>query len=120
MTFSPYYIIIAIGCFAGAALMFTKLRNAIDTSVSIPIGVLFSLCGVYILCREFISGFAESTAVSWAAQGVLVVFLVYLLLSYNNVRAQQNSEFDEEQDADDKPSDDSPSPDASDESESDN
>lgn len=95
MTFSPYYIIIAIGCFVGAVLMFTKLRKA--TPVSIPVGILMALGGIYILCREFIKGFAENTAVSWAVRGVLVVFLVYMVLSYNNVRAEQNAEFDEPQ-----------------------
>ncbi|MDD6395972.1 MAG: hypothetical protein PUB37_07335 [Firmicutes bacterium] len=96
MIFSPYHIIIAIGCFACAALMFTKLRKA--TPVSIPVGILAALGGIYILCREFIKGFADSEITSWAARGVLVVFLVYMLLSYNNVRAEQKAEFDEPQD----------------------
>lgn len=95
MTFSPYYIIIAIGCFACAVLMFTKLRKA--TPVSIPAGILAALGGVYILCREFIKCFADSQAVSWAVRGVLVVFLVYMLLCYNNVRAEEKAEFDEPQ-----------------------
>lgn len=98
MEISPYYIIIAIACFAGAGLMLTKLRKA--TPVSIPVGILAALGGVYILCREFIKGFAESAAASWTMRGVLVVFLVYLLLSYNNVRAEQNAEFDEPQESD--------------------
>lgn len=75
--------------------MFTKLRKA--TPVSIPVGILMALGGIYILCREFIKGFAENTAVSWCVRGILVVFLVYMVLSYNNVRAEQNAEFDEQQ-----------------------
>lgn len=97
MEFSPYYIIIAIGCFACAVLMFTKLRKA--TPVSIPVGILAMFGGVYILCREFVKGFAESAVASWIMRGVLVVFLVYLLLTYNNVRAEQNAEFDEQQES---------------------
>lgn len=97
MTFSPYYIIVAVGCFVGAVLMFTKLRKA--TPVSIPVGILAALGGVYILCREFIKGFADSQAVSWVVRGVLVVFLVYMLLSYNNMRAEENAEFDEPQES---------------------
>lgn len=99
MIFSPYYIIIAIGCFVGAVLMLTKLRKA--TPVSIPVGILMALGGIYILCREFIKGFAESTAVSWTVRGVLVIFLVYMVLSYNNVRAEQNAEFNEPQESED-------------------
>ncbi len=95
MTFSPYYIIIAIGCFAGAVLMFTKLRKS--TPVSIPVGILAALGGVYILCCEFIKGFADSTIISWVVRGVLVIFLVYMLLSYNNVRAEERAEFDDQQ-----------------------
>lgn len=95
MIFSPYYIIVAIGCFAGAVLMFTKLHKS--TPISIPVGILMALGGIYILCREFIKGFANNAAVSWGVRGILVVFLVYMLLSYNNVRAEQNAEFDEPQ-----------------------
>lgn len=93
MMFSPYYIIIAIGCFAGAAIMFTRLRSY--ASVSTPAGILLVLGGIYILCREFIAGFAENAIASYAARGVLVVFLIYILLTYNNMRAEQNAEFDE-------------------------
>lgn len=96
MIFSPYYIIIAIGCFACAALMFTKLCKA--TPVSIPVGILAALGGIYILCGQFIKGFADSEITSWVVRGVLVVFLVYMLLSYNNVRTEQKAEFDEPQD----------------------
>ena len=92
MTFSPYFIIIAIGCFAGAALMFTRFRN--QAAVTYPTGILLILGGIYLLCREFINGFAESQASSWAARGVLVVFLIYLLLSWNNLKAERNAEFD--------------------------
>ena len=90
---SPYYIIIAIGCFAGAALMFTRFRQ--QTAVAYPTGVLLILAGVYLLCREFIRGFAESPVSSWAARGVLVVFLIYLLLCWNNLKAERHSEFDD-------------------------
>lgn len=93
MTFSPYYMIIAIGCFAGAVLMFTRLRD--QAAVTRPAGILLALGGVYILCREFISGFAESAVASYAARGVLVVFLIYLLLTYNNLQAERRAEFDE-------------------------
>lgn len=93
MTFSLYYMIIAIGCFAGAVLMFTRLRD--QAAVTRPAGILLVLGGVYILCREFISGFAESTVASYAARGVLVVFLIYLLLVYNNLQAEHRAEFDE-------------------------
>ena len=84
MVFSPYYIIIAVGCFVGAVLMFTRFRQ--QAAVSYPAGVLLILGGIYILCREFIRGFAESPVSSWAARGVLVVFLIYLLLSWNNLK----------------------------------
>lgn len=93
MVFSPYYIIIAVGCFVGAVLMFTRFRQ--QAAVSYPAGVLLILGGIYILCREFIKGFAESPVSSWAARGVLVVFLIYLLLSWNNLKAERNSEFDD-------------------------
>ena len=93
MVFSPYYIIIAVGCFVGAVLMFTRFRQ--QAAVSYPAGVLPILGGIYILCREFIKGFAESPVSSWAARGVLVVFLIYLLLSWNNLKAERNSEFDD-------------------------
>ena len=93
MVFSPYYIIIAVGCFVGAVLMFTRFRQ--QAAVSNPAGVLLILGGIYILCREFIKGFAESPVSSWAARGVLVVFLIYLLLSWNNLKAERNSEFDD-------------------------
>lgn len=93
MLFSPYYIIIAVGCFAGAAIMFTRLRD--QAAVTVPAGILLTLGGIYILCREFIKGFADSAIVSYAARGVLVVFLIYLLLTYNNLRAERSAEFDE-------------------------
>ena len=93
MVFSPYYIIIAVGYFVGAVLMFTRFRQ--QSAVSYPAGVLLILGGIYILCREFIRGFAESPVSSWAARGVLVVFLIYLLLSWNNLKAERNSEFDD-------------------------
>lgn len=86
-------MIIAIGCFAGAVLMFTRLRD--QAAVTRPAGILLVLGGVYILCREFISGFAESAVASYAARGVLVVFLIYLLLVYNNLQAERNAEFAE-------------------------
>ena len=92
MTFSPYYLIIALGCFTGAVLMFTRFRD--QAAVTTPAGILFALAGVYILCREFISGFAESAVASWAARGVLVVFLIYLLLCWNNLKAERSAEFD--------------------------
>ena len=92
MQFSPYFIIIAIGCFGGAALMFTRLRD--QAAVTYPTGILLILGGIYLLCREFVKGFAESPASSWAARGVLVVFLIYLLLSWNNLKAERNAEFD--------------------------
>lgn len=90
---SPYYIIIALGCFAGAALMFTKLRR--EVTVSVPTGILLVLAGIYLLCGQFIKGFASHPAASWGARGVLVVFLIYILLSYNNTRAEQNAKFEE-------------------------
>lgn len=93
MVFSPYYIIIALGCFAGALLMFTRFRH--QAAVTYPTGVLLILGGIYILCREFINGFAESPVSSWVARGVLVVFLIYLLLGWNNLKAERNSEFDD-------------------------
>ena len=93
MIFSPYYIIIALGCFAGALLMFTRFRH--QAAVTYPTGVLLILGGIYILCREFINGFAESPVSSWVARGVLVVFLIYLLLGWNNLKAERNSEFDD-------------------------
>ena len=92
MQFSPYFIIIAIGCFGGAALMFTRLRD--QAAVTYPTGILLILGGIYLLCREFVKGFAESPASSWTARGVLVVFLIYLLLSWNNLKAERNAEFD--------------------------
>lgn len=95
MTLSPYYLIVALGCFVGAALMFTRFRR--EVSVSIPTGILLVLAGVYLLCGQLIKGFAEHPAASWTARGVLVVFLIYLLLSYNNVRAERNAEFDQPQ-----------------------
>lgn len=98
MVLSPYYLIVALGCFVGAALMFTRFRREI--SVSIPTGVLLVLAGIYLLCGQFIRGFAQHTAVSWSARGVLVVFLIYLLLSYNNARAEENAEFDDPADND--------------------
>ncbi len=98
MTLSPYYLIVALGCFAGAALMFTRFRR--EVSVSIPTGILLVLTGVYLLCGQLIKGFADNPALSWTARGVLVVFLIYLLLSYNDARAQQNAEFDAPQDKD--------------------
>ena len=96
MQFSPYFIIIAIGCFAGAALMFTRFRD--QAAVTYPTGILLILGGIYLLCREFVKGFAESPASSWTARGVLVVFLIYLLLSWNNLKAERNAEFDLPQD----------------------
>lgn len=93
LVFSPYYIIIALGCFAGAFLMFTRFRH--QAAVTYPTGVLLILGGIYILCREFINGFAESPVSSWVARGVLVVFLIYLLLGWNNLKAERNSEFDD-------------------------
>lgn len=92
MIFSPYYIIIAIGCFIGAVLMFTRFRQ--QAAVTYPTGVLLVLGGIYLLCREFIRGFAESPVSSWTARGVLVVFLIFLLLSWNNLKAERSSEFD--------------------------
>ncbi len=100
MQFSPYFIIIAIGCFGGALLMFTRFRD--QAAVTYPTGVLLILGGVYLLCREFIRGFAESPVSSWAARGVLVVFLIYLLLSWNNLKAERNAEFDAPQDSEEK------------------
>ena len=35
-----------------------------------------------------------SMAASWAARGVLVIFLIYLLLSWNNLKAERNAAFD--------------------------
>ena len=92
MQFSPYFVIIAIGCFAGALLMFTRLRE--HAAVTYPTGILLILGGIYLLCREFVSGFAESPVASWTARAVLVVFLIYLLLSWNNLKAERNAEFD--------------------------
>ena len=96
MQFSPYFIIIAIGCFVGAVLMFTRFRD--QAAVTYPTGVLLILGGIYLLGREFVKGFAESAVSSWAARGVLVVFLIYLLLSWNNLKAERNAEFDLPQD----------------------
>lgn len=93
MIISPYYIIIALGCFAGAVLMFTRFRQ--QSAISYPTGVLLILGGIFILCREFIRGFAESPVSSWVARDVLVVFLIYLLLSWNNLKAERSAEFDE-------------------------
>ena len=93
---SPYYIIIALGCFAGAALMLTRLRR--EVTVSVPTGILLILAGIYLLCGQFIKGFSGHTAASWGARGVLVVFLIYILLSYNNTRAEQNAAFEEPED----------------------
>lgn len=105
MTFSPYYIIIAIGCFAGAALMFTRFRA--QAAVSFPAGMLMALGGIYLLCREFVSGFADSPVASWVARGVLVIFLIYLLLCWNNLKAEQDAEFGSNEpqpsDSDDNP-----------------
>ena len=95
MIFSPYFIIIAAGCFVGAAVMFTRLRQY--AAVTYPAGVLLILGGIFILCRAFIPGFAASTVSSWVARGVLVLFLIYLLLNWNNMKAEQNSEFDDKQ-----------------------
>ena len=92
MIFSPYYIIIAIACFVGAALMFTRFRQ--QAAVSYPSGILLILCGIFLLCREFIPRFANSDVTSWAARGVLVVFLIYLLLCWNNLKAERSAEFD--------------------------
>lgn len=92
MMFSPYYLIIAVGCFAGAVLMFTRFRQ--QSAVTFPTGILLILGGIYLLCREFIPGFAESPVSSWAARGVLVVFLIYLLLAWNNLKAERSAEFD--------------------------
>ena len=78
--------------------MFTRLRD--HAAVTTPAGILLVLGGIYILCREFIPGFAESAIASYAARGVLVVFLIYILLTYNNMRAEQNGEFDEQTEAD--------------------
>ena len=100
MQFSPYFILIAIGCFAGAVLMFTRFRD--QAAVTYPTGVLLILGGIYLLCREFVSGFAESPVSSWAARGVLVVFLIYLLLSWNNLKAERNAEFEAPQDSEEK------------------
>ena len=55
-------------------------------------GNLLILAGIYLLCREFISGFAESPVGSWVARGVLVIFLIYLLLSWNNLKAERSEE----------------------------
>lgn len=93
MIISPYYIIIAVGCFAGALLMFTRFRQ--QAAVTYPAGALLILGGIYLLCREFIRGFADNPVCSWVARGVLVVFLIYLLLSWNNLKAERNSEFDD-------------------------
>lgn len=93
MIFSPRNLIIAAACLIGAVIMFTKLRK--ETPVSIPVGILLALTSIYIVLREFVQGFANNQAVSWTAKGILVVFLIYMLLSYNNVRAEQNAEFDE-------------------------
>ncbi|MBQ9902840.1 MAG: hypothetical protein IJM51_10730 [Clostridia bacterium] len=90
MQFSLYFIIIALGCFVGAALMFTRFRD--HAAVTYPTGVLLILAGIYLLCREFISGFAESPVGSWVARGVLVIFLIYLLLSWNNLKAERSEE----------------------------
>jgi hypothetical protein len=100
MQFSPYFIIIAIGCFAGAVLMFTRFRE--QSAVTYPTGILLILGGIYLLCREFVRGFAESPVSSWAARGVLVVFLIYLLLSWNNLKAERNAEFDSPQEGQEK------------------
>jgi len=76
--------------------MFTRFRE--QSAVTYPTGVLLILGGIYILCREFISGFAQSPEASWVARGVLVVFLIYLLLSWNNLKAERNAEFDSPED----------------------
>ena len=60
MQFSPYFLLIAIGCFGGAALMFTRFRD--QAAITYPTGVLLILGGVYLLCREFVRGFAGSQA----------------------------------------------------------
>jgi hypothetical protein len=92
MQFSPYFLLIAIGCFGGAALMFTRFRD--QAAITYPTGVLLILGGVYLLCREFVRGFAGSQAASWATRGVLVIFLIYLLLCWNNLKSERNAEFD--------------------------
>ncbi|MBQ1441651.1 MAG: hypothetical protein IIZ08_07015 [Clostridia bacterium] len=96
MIITPYNIIIAAGCLAGALLMFTRFRR--QRAVSVPAGILMIMGGIYILCREFIKGFAESAVSAWVARGVLVVFLIYLLLCWNNLKAEGNSEFDDKGD----------------------
>lgn len=94
MMFSPYYIIVAIGCFVGAAIMFTRLRG--QAPVTVPAGILLIFGGIYILCRQFIRAVAESGIAPYVARGVLVVFLIYILLTYNNMKAERNAEFEEQ------------------------
>ena len=92
MMISPYYMIIALGCLAGAVLMFTRFRD--QAEVTFPAGILLALGGIYLLCRQFFPGLADSSAVSWVVRGVLVVFLIYLLLCWNNLKAERSAEFD--------------------------
>ena len=92
MMISPYYMIIALGCLVGAALMFTRFRD--QAEVTFPAGILLALGGVYLVCRQFFPWLADSAAVSWVVRGVLVVFLIYLLLCWNNLKAERSAEFD--------------------------
>ncbi len=92
MMFSPYYIIIAIGCFIGAVLMIARFRK--QWTFTLPAGILLLLGGIYFLCRAFIKGFAESPSTSWVVRGALVAYLIYLLLCWNNLKAERGAEFD--------------------------
>lgn len=99
MYFSPYHLILALGSAAGAALLFVRFRG--QAEVSRPAGVLCALAGVYFACRCFIPGLAESPVVSWGIRGILVLFLIYMLLCWNNMKAVQNPDTTEKDGKDD-------------------